>query len=219
MPDRRPVHPRRVAAAGLALAGAGLVAWGLLGGGSPEEPVRAVPPASSPSPRPSVPGVLPTTTPTLEPTADDPAAGPPQRVLIPALEVDAPVVGIRPLDGVLVPPDDPQTLGWWDQGAVPGAAHGGALVTGHTVHTGGGALDDLETLHRGDPVSVRTDRGTVRYEVVDVAVYRKATLARDSASLFSQQVPGHLVLVTCEDWDGTRYLSNVVVLARPVAAS
>jgi hypothetical protein len=26
------------------------------------------------------------------------------------------------------------------------------------------------------------------------------------------------VLVTCEDWDGTRYLSNVVVVATPSAA-
>jgi len=30
-------------------------------------------------------------------------------------------------------------------------------------------------------------------------------------------VPGRLVLITCEDWDGERYLSNVVVTATPVA--
>jgi streptomycin 6-kinase len=34
--------------------------------------------------------------------------------------------------------------------------------------------------------------------------------------LFSQRVPGRLVLVTCEDWDGREYLSNVVVIAAPV---
>jgi hypothetical protein len=31
-------------------------------------------------------------------------------------------------------------------------------------------------------------------------------------------VPGRLVLVTCEDWNGARYLSNVVVIATPTAA-
>ena len=31
-----------------------------------------------------------------------------------------------------------------------------------------------------------------------------------------QEVPGRLVVLTCEDWDGARYLSNVVVVADPV---
>ena len=81
-------------------------------------------------------------------------------------------------------------LGWWDGGAVPGAAHGGALVTGHTVHTGGGAFDDLETLRPGDPVRVRTARGTIRYAVTGVTVYRKASLARDAAKVFRQTRSG-----------------------------
>ena len=52
---------------------------------------------------------------------------------------------------VLVPPADPQRVGWWGEGAAPGE-RGRALVAGHTVHTGGGALDDLETLEPGDRV-------------------------------------------------------------------
>jgi hypothetical protein len=56
----------------------------------------------------------------------------------------------------------------------------------------------------------------VVYEVASVQVLSKAELARRSASLFSRSGPGRLVLVTCEDWDGTGYLSNVVVTARPV---
>ena len=47
-------------------------------------------------------------------------------------------------------------------------------------------------------------------------VYRKATLAQDAARIFSQERPGRLVLITCEDWDGTKYLSNVVVIGQPV---
>ena len=90
-----------------------------------------------------------------------------------------------------------------------------ALVTGHTVHAGGGALDNLETLRRGDRVTVRTDSGRIRYAVRSVAVYEKGALARQAQRLFSQEVPGRLVLITCEDWDGSRYLSNVVVTASP----
>jgi LPXTG-site transpeptidase (sortase) family protein len=145
-----------------------------------------------------------------------PAAGRPARLLVPRLGVDAPVYPIAAQGRVLTPPSDPQTLGWWSGGAVPGAAHGGALVTGHTVHTGGGAFDDLETLRPGDPVRVRTDRGVVRYRVSGVTVYRKASLARDAARVFRQTGPGRLVLVTCEDWNGSVYLSNAVVFADPV---
>jgi hypothetical protein len=144
-----------------------------------------------------------------------PAAGIPVRVVIGALGVDVPVVGIDAPGGVLTPPDDPQVLGWWRSGARPGAAVGSALVTGHTVSTGGGALDDLETLTRGQRVLVRTRQGTVPYAVTGVRIFAKSTLARAAARVFDQSAPGRLVLITCEDWNGTAYESNVVVTARP----
>ena len=143
--------------------------------------------------------------------------GAPRRVLIPRLDVDAAVRPVKAPGGTLVPPSDPQQLGWWAAGARPGDRTGSALVTGHTVHAGGGALDNLETLRRGDRVTVRTDRGRIRYAVRSVAVYAKGALARQAERLFSQDVPGRLVLITCEDWDGSRYLSNVVVTAGPVS--
>lgn len=142
--------------------------------------------------------------------------GVPERLVVARLGVDAPVVPLRAPRRVLLPPSDPRVLGWWRSGAVPGAARGSALITGHTVHTGGGAFDDLETLRRGDGVTVRTTGGSVRYVVTRVRIYRKATLASDAARVFSQSVRGRLVLVTCEDWNGTTYLSNAVVIAEPV---
>jgi LPXTG-site transpeptidase (sortase) family protein len=148
--------------------------------------------------------------------ARSPAAGRPARLVVPRLHVDAPVYPIAAPGGVLTPPGDPQTLGWWDGGAVAGARHGGALITGHTVHTGGGAFDDLETLRAGDSVRVRTDKGVIRYAVSGVTIYRKASLARDAAKVFRQSGPGRLVLITCEDWNGSVYLSNAVVFADPV---
>ncbi|MDN4172491.1 class F sortase [Nocardioides sp. SOB77] len=160
------------------------------------------------------------TSPSLGTTAEAVPAprrpGAPVRLRIPDLGVDAPVEPVKAPDRTLVPPSDPQRLGWWADGAKPGDREGSALVAGHTVHTGGGALDDLEQLTEGDRVVVRTDRGVLRYAVAKVRIYTKGRLASDAERLFSQDAPGRLVVITCEDWDGTRYLSNVVVTAVPV---
>lgn len=199
-----------VAAAGAALVVVGLLAWFLQVPGAGSAPAATRPAASR---APDAVAATPT------PAARAPwVPGAPRRVLIPALHVAAPVLPVRAPGGTLVPPSDPQQLGWWAGGARPGAARGSALVTGHTVHTGGGALDDLETLKRGDKVTIRTDKGRIRYVVRRVAVYSKGSVADHAKRLFSQTVPGRLVLVTCEDWNGERYLSNVVVIATPTAA-
>ncbi len=63
---------------------------------------------------------------------------------------------------------------------------------------------------------MRTDQGVIRYAVSGVTIYRKASLARDAARIFRQSGPGRLVLITCEDWNGSIYLSNAVVFADPV---
>jgi LPXTG-site transpeptidase (sortase) family protein len=144
--------------------------------------------------------------------------GVPRRVVIERLRMDAPIVPISTTGDVLIPPSDPQLLGWWSAGAQTGAPRGSALVTGHTVHTGGGAMDNLERLRTGDRVTVYTERGIIPYDVRSVEVFGKGSVARHAQRLFSQEVRGRLVLITCEDWDGTRYLSNVVVVATPTAA-
>ena len=144
--------------------------------------------------------------------------GVPRRVVIQRLRMDAPVVPISTVGNALTPPSDPQLLGWWAAGARPGARTGSALVTGHTVHTGGGAMDNLERMRPGDRVTVYTGRGIIPYDVRSVEIFNKGSVAQHAQRLFSQEVGGRLVLVTCEDWDGTRYLSNVVVVARPVRA-
>ena len=144
--------------------------------------------------------------------------GVPRRVVIQRLRMDAPVVPISAAGSALTPPSDPQQLGWWSAGAQTGARRGSALVTGHTVHTGGGALDNLERMRTGDRVTVYTGRGIIPYDVRSVEVFGKGSVARHAQRLFSQEVRGRLVLVTCEDWDGTQYLSNVVVVAKPSSA-
>jgi LPXTG-site transpeptidase (sortase) family protein len=139
----------------------------------------------------------------------------PESVVVPALGVDAPVSPIAIEGGALNPPSDPLSVGWWSGGARPGDSSGAAVVTGHTVHTGGGAFDDLETLVPGDDVVVTAGRDRVAYDVASVRVLTRDELARRSEEIFGRTGPARLVLITCEDWDGTAYRSNVVVTARP----
>lgn len=209
-PTGRGRHHWWLAAVGVALVVGGVVAWYAQ---SPDTARIGRPPTSQAQVRDVA----------AAPVREAPRAawvpGAPRRLVIPTLGVDSPVVPVQAPGGTLVPPADPQRLGWWAAGARPGARTGSALVTGHTVHTGGGALDDLETLRSGDRVAVRTSRGWIRYQVRRVGVYRKGSVAEHAERLFSQEVRGRLVLITCEDWDGTRYLSNVVVTATPVGGS
>lgn len=141
--------------------------------------------------------------------------GSPRRIAVPALSVDAEVDPIRAVDQTLVPPSDPQRIGWWADGARPGDRSGTALLTGHTVHTGGGALDDLEDLEAGDLVEVATTRGTAVYTVDSVQTLSREEVATRHRELFDQGGDARLVLVTCEDWDGNAYQSSVVVTAAP----
>ena len=148
-----------------------------------------------------------------------PAAGRPESLRVDRLAVRSKVVPISGESGVLLPPSDPTILGWWREGAVPGAARGTAAMTGHTVHTGGGAFDNLRRLVPGDRVVVRTAKGTIPYVVRSTRIYGTAALARNSRKIFRLDGPGRLVLITCSDYNGEIYLTNTVVTAVPVVRS
>jgi LPXTG-site transpeptidase (sortase) family protein len=141
----------------------------------------------------------------------------PRRLRIPSLGIDAPVLPIT-ADGLqLVPPSDSQAVGWWSAGAQPGAERGTAILTGHTVSTGGGVFDDLEHLRPGQRVKILSSGPRLRLRVSSVTTYDKGSLAEQAADIFDQTAPGRVALVTCEDWNGAAYLSNVVVIAAPVS--
>jgi Sortase domain len=125
--------------------------------------------------------------------------------------IDASVVPLTLTGSELVPPPDPTVLGWWGRRA--GARHGVTLLVGHTVHTGGGALDDLESV----PVGSTARLSRIAYEVTSVHVVSKPALAAEAAVLFSQHGEHQLVVVTCEDYDAAtgEYASNVVLTAEP----
>lgn len=168
---------------------------------------------------PDAPGTTPVLAPGTypEPKLAPRTPGAPRTLRIPALGVSAPILPVRSVGSTLVPPRDPQSVGWWADGARPGAETGSALLAGHSVRNGDGALDLLGDLDPGDLVKIQDgDGGTVSYSVDRVRTYGKGIIAQDAERLFSQDVRGRLVLVTCADWDGTQYLSNTVAIARPV---
>ncbi|MGN6723558.1 MAG: class F sortase [Marmoricola sp.] len=178
-------------------------------------------PAAKPVPIKIVdPSVLPqpTTRTTITPTSGPmAAAGSPVQLMVPRLQVNAPVVAISGNAGVLLPPSDPLMIGWWLEGPKPGDAQGTALLTGHTVHYGGGAFDHLASLAVGDHFRIRTAKGVITYVVQGVRKYTTGSLARESKSLFRLTGAPRVLLITCANWNGTIYLDNTVVTGAPVS--
>ncbi len=183
-----------------------LLGWGVatvqgwpLASGAPSPTDQSSGPVSSRVPVTAAPGAV---TPTrVPPTA-------PKRLHLD--DVDAQVVPIELTGSALAPPEDPRTLGWWGKRA--GSRHGTTLLTGHTVHDGGGTFDDLEHT----PLGGHARLSGHSYRVESVEVIPKAELAERAPALFAQTGRPKLVLVTCEDYDRAtgHYASNVVVILR-----
>ncbi|MDQ4114083.1 MAG: class F sortase [Actinomycetota bacterium] len=136
-------------------------------------------------------------------------------VSIPSLNVHADVVPLA-MDGeTLTPPADASLMGWWKGGAKPGADDGSVLIVGHTLHNGGGILDRLGEVNEGDEIVVRTKDGEFSYTVKSVRDLSKEQVAKRSKRLFDTDGEPKLVVVTCDDWDGTSFQGNTVVVAVP----
>ncbi|MFC9581823.1 class F sortase [Streptomyces yangpuensis] len=155
------------------------------------------------------------------PAAHAPVAGSlPQRVDVPSIGIQAPVVS-RGLDkdGAIDPPpyDSPGTVGWWGQGVQPGAA-GTALMVGHVdTRSKPAVFYGLSSAQPGDKVRVlRADGSVAEFTIEDVRVYERA--AFDAHKAYGPRVRGRaeLRLVTCGgtyDKAAKEYTANVVVSA------
>ena len=87
---------------------------------------------------------------------------------------------------------------------------------GHTVRNkGGGVFDDIGDLTRGDAITVEGSDSTLTYRVQSIDVLSKKEVARKAEEIFAQTGAGRLVVITCDDWDGTGWRSNVVTIAAP----
>lgn len=218
-PGQRPGHRRRrrvLLVAIPVLATAAVFTGGLLTGRELAES-----PTVASEPPPAAPTVTVTAEPSEEPEPEAPAEpSAPTRLVVPSLDVKAPVVDIDlSPDAVLEPPADPDLVGWWTGSAEPGATQGRVVVTGHTVSTGGGALDLLPDLDAGDKVVLVTDTGRHQYRVTDNLVVPYDEVAENAQAIFGQTETSpdgaRLILVTCTDFNGSFYESNSIVVASP----
>ena len=141
----------------------------------------------------------------------------PYTLRIPRIGVHAPVVPIQSNEErVLNPPRDPRVAGWWRDGAAPGESQGSAVLVGHTVRNAGvGVFDDIGDLSRGDALEVEGSDSTVTYRVKSIDVLSKDEVARNAEKIFAQTGAGRLVIITCDDWDGMAWRSNIVTIAAP----
>ncbi|MFE6332666.1 class F sortase [Streptomyces sp. NPDC057798] len=154
-----------------------------------------------------------------------PPAGPlgpasPQRLDIPGLGVQAPVVA-RGLDaqGAVDPPpfEQPGIVGWYAAGAAPGA-RGTALMVGHVdTETRPAVFYRISALKPGATVRVLRDDGRVaEFTVDDVQVVTRELF--DARQAYGPREPGRaeLRLITCGgtfDRASRSYTANVVVSA------
>lgn len=144
----------------------------------------------------------------------------PQRIDIPALGVQAPVMP-RGLDrqGAIDPPpfDQAGTVGWYAAGARPGAA-GAALMVGHLdTETRPAVFYKLSTVRPGQTVRVIRDDGKVAEFTVD-GIQIQDRDHFDARQAYGPHQPGRaeLRLITCGgtfDRDSGNYMANVIVSA------
>ncbi|MEV4541070.1 class F sortase [Micromonospora echinaurantiaca] len=143
------------------------------------------------------------------------AAGPPNRVRVPRIGVDAPltVLGLD-ASGALAAPSDFDTAGWYGGGPAPGDP-GPAVIAGHLDSRDGPAVfARLGELRPGDRVQVWRGDRVVSFRVTGTL---RAGKDRFPTTAVYGPTPGpELRLVTCGgDFDRRRghYRDNLVVFA------
>lgn len=155
--------------------------------------------ASPPPATPAVQAAAATPTPTPPPAT--PAPRPADRIVIPALGVNAPIMQLGLVAGAL---DTPKTLwqvGHYNASASPGSP-GTAILVGHSGAPGQvGVFEHLDRLKIGDHLTYRyLDGRTFTYAVATSAAYPVNTAT--AALLYKNTPAPTLNLVSCYgDWD------------------
>ncbi|MFM9445385.1 class F sortase [Streptomyces acidiscabies] len=144
----------------------------------------------------------------------------PQRIDIPELGVQAPVVA-RGLDtsGAIDPPpyDQAGVVGWYAAGVTPGA-RGTALLVGHVdTETRPAVFYKLSTVKAGETIRVvRGDGKVAEFTVDDVEVVRRDRFDAQRAYGTRESGRAELRLITCGgtfDRVSRSYTANVIVSA------
>lgn len=148
----------------------------------------------------------------------------PERIKIPAIKVDAPVitVGLEANGELQVPPlNRVDQAGWYDKGPTPGE-EGPAVIVGHVdSKSGPGVFYRLGGIKPGSDVQIVRKDGTA-------PVFRVRNIQRVPKDKFPTESvygPAHnpvLRLITCGgkfDAASGHYLDNIIVYASPLADS
>ncbi|MGX1269813.1 class F sortase [Streptomyces phaeoluteigriseus] len=142
---------------------------------------------------------------------------PPDRVRIPSIRVDAPLVGLGlTASGSLdVPPAAKENLaGWYESGTTPGET-GTAIVAGHVDNADGPAVFyGLGAVRRGATIEVdRRDGGVAVFTVDAVEVYDARAFPDEK--VYGAAARPELRVITCGGGYSrtTGYRGNVVVFA------
>jgi len=155
------------------------------------------------------------------PTPTPPA--PPTRIVIPTLDVDAPVVPVSlqstQVDGQTQTAwEVPATYaaGWHETSAPPGTP-GNTVLNGHNT-SNGEVFRYLYTLKAGDEVTVYSEDTPYTYTVSDVLILPEAgqpmEVRIENARYIMPTDDERLTLVTCHPYGSLRY--RLIVIAHPV---
>lgn len=144
----------------------------------------------------------------------------PDRVRIPAIQVDAPMMAVG-LDAQgwvgAPPPEDPNLAGWFS-GAVSPGEKGTAVVVGHVDNQQGPAVFyGLGALKKGNRVEIaRKDGKTAVFEIYGIEVFEKNNFPGDR--VYRSKGTAELRVITCGGGfsEQNGYDGNVVAFARLV---
>ncbi|MGV9455171.1 class F sortase [Streptomyces sp. NPDC003635] len=144
----------------------------------------------------------------------------PDRVRIPAIQVDAPMMAVG-LDAQgwvgAPPPEDPNLAGWFS-GAVSPGEKGTAVVVGHVDNQQGPAVFyGLGALKKGNRVEIaRKDGKTAVFEIYGIEVFEKNNFPGDR--VYRSKGTSELRVITCGGGfsEQNGYDGNVVAFARLV---
>ncbi|MGI5454635.1 class F sortase [Streptomyces sp. CA-249302] len=142
---------------------------------------------------------------------------PPDRVHIPSIGVNAPLMGLRltPTGSLDVPPAEKKNLaGWYEAGTTPGE-RGTAIVAGHVDNADGPAVFyDLGALKKGSGITVDRRDGSVALFTVDAVEVYDAKHFPDE-KVYGAAGRAELRVITCGGGysRSTGYQGNVVVFA------
>ena len=151
-----------------------------------------------------------------------PSEAPPTRLVIPEIDVDAPLESKTvETDGVMPMPSGPEVVAVYDMSLYhPGEEHrvgfgGNAILTGHVdyIRYGPAVFWDLSELEPGDEVRVLLDDGTVyRYAVVWNEKWPQEEVPWEK--VFEINGRDAVTLITCAgSWDGHEYSDRRAVRA------